>query len=292
MIAPPLFVATLASDAAAAAVGRDRARAWSRVAVTLPPPTWRRPTRRRNRCAATCARSRMPERRASIWQVGSNEPGLDLARGRRASWTPGRSDRRSSIPRGALRAPVRVHPAPRLPLGGRPGTVTAYDRARRSPAASNSRSPWSRENRASTLASCCRRESRRRAAAFPGSCDSAAGPPSTSRLRPKGSPFAPASAVRRRSSSADTRVAVTSARLPGGSRLATPPRLAAPGANGLDRLRHLGARPIRRRYVSPVAVTLFDVMGGFGACGCAVDSETPSPNVRTAKHGSNVEVHT
>ena len=61
----------------------------------------------------------------SLWQVGSHEPGLDVADGGPADWKPGRIDQPTSVPRGQLRNPF-VFSGTALPLGGAPAQITAY----------------------------------------------------------------------------------------------------------------------------------------------------------------------
>ena len=61
----------------------------------------------------------------SLWQVGSNEPGLDVAAGGPSDWAPGRSEHSTSVPRGQLRSPF-VFSGTALPLGGAPAQITSY----------------------------------------------------------------------------------------------------------------------------------------------------------------------
>ena len=62
----------------------------------------------------------------ALWQIGSNEPGIDLASGGPTDWTPGRPEHQTSIPRALLRNPF-VFSATSLPLGLPPAHVTAFD---------------------------------------------------------------------------------------------------------------------------------------------------------------------
>ena len=61
---------------------------------------------------------------AALWQVGSNEPGLDLADGGPADWKPGRVDQPASVPRTMLRNPF-VFSGTSLPLGAAPAQITS-----------------------------------------------------------------------------------------------------------------------------------------------------------------------
>lgn len=61
----------------------------------------------------------------SLWQVGSNEPGLDVAAGGPVNWTAGRMDQATTVPRALLRNPF-VFSATALPLGGAPAEVTSF----------------------------------------------------------------------------------------------------------------------------------------------------------------------
>ena len=61
----------------------------------------------------------------SLWQIGSNEPGLDVAAGGPTDWAPGRREHSTSVPRGQLRSPF-VFSGTALPLGGAPAQVTSY----------------------------------------------------------------------------------------------------------------------------------------------------------------------
>ena len=62
----------------------------------------------------------------ALWQIGSNEPGIDLASGGPPDWTPGRREHQTSIPRALLRNPF-VFSATSLPLGLPPAHVTAFE---------------------------------------------------------------------------------------------------------------------------------------------------------------------
>ena len=62
----------------------------------------------------------------ALWQIGSNEPGLDVGSGGPTDWAPGRREHPTSIPRALLRNPF-VFSATSLPLGLPPAHVTAFD---------------------------------------------------------------------------------------------------------------------------------------------------------------------
>lgn len=62
----------------------------------------------------------------ALWQIGSNEPGIDVAEGAPADWAPGRRDHQTSIPRTLLRNPF-VFSATSLGLGLPPAHIAAFD---------------------------------------------------------------------------------------------------------------------------------------------------------------------
>ena len=62
--------------------------------------------------------------KVAVWQVGSNEPGLDLAEGGPTDWTLGRVDHPTSIPRSLFRNPF-VFTGTSLPLGAAPAQITS-----------------------------------------------------------------------------------------------------------------------------------------------------------------------
>ena len=61
----------------------------------------------------------------SLWQIGSNEPGIDVADGGPTDWVPGRSERQTTVPRALLRNPF-VFSGTALPLGPAPAQITSY----------------------------------------------------------------------------------------------------------------------------------------------------------------------
>ncbi|CAN5668220.1 hypothetical protein BH24ACI5_BH24ACI5_10530 [soil metagenome] len=126
MIAPPFFAAaaspvpllrpTLATALALAAVASTSLAAWM-----APAYTHEQPLRRYARAIQE------PGAAQSIWQVGSREPGLDLAPGAPAAWTPD-APAVTSIPWGRIAQPF-VFSAPADPLGPAPAAVTGYSAA-------------------------------------------------------------------------------------------------------------------------------------------------------------------
>jgi hypothetical protein len=60
----------------------------------------------------------------ALWEVGSNEPGLDLAEGGPTNWRPGRAEQPTSVPSVSLRNPF-VFFATSVPLGDAPAQVTS-----------------------------------------------------------------------------------------------------------------------------------------------------------------------
>ena len=124
MVAPP-FIAVTASErplvrpaaitvlcllAVAVAMG---------MAYTAPAYTEAQPLRRDVRAFQDDGAS------VSLWQVGSNEPGLDVAAGGPSDWKPGRSADTSTVPRGQLRNPF-LFSGTAAPLGPPPAQITAY----------------------------------------------------------------------------------------------------------------------------------------------------------------------
>lgn len=63
---------------------------------------------------------------ASLWQIGSNEPGVDLAEGGPTHWSPGREAHQTSVPRTMLRNPF-VFSASAPPIGPPPAQVASFD---------------------------------------------------------------------------------------------------------------------------------------------------------------------
>ena len=61
----------------------------------------------------------------SLWQIGSNEPGLDLAAGAPGNWSPGRTDQQTTVPRSPLRNPF-VYSGAAEPLGAAPARITSF----------------------------------------------------------------------------------------------------------------------------------------------------------------------
>ena len=137
MVVPPL-VAAIAQDAAAApAVARTALCLLAVAGDRRRSPTWRPPTRTSSRCAAY-ARARAGRRRPEpIWDVGSVEPGLDLARARPSGWTP--------AARGADGIACRAPTTASVRLPSRPGPASGR---RRSPSPRSRVAPVAGRHRA------------------------------------------------------------------------------------------------------------------------------------------------
>jgi hypothetical protein len=124
MVAPP-FIASVASDRPLLRPGIVTAFCLLAVAVTAPLAylapayTTEQPLRRELRVFQDA------DAPTSLWQLGANEPGLDLLTGGPTDWRPGHAEHTTTVPRAMLRQPF-VFSATGASLGPPPAAITSF----------------------------------------------------------------------------------------------------------------------------------------------------------------------
>ena len=124
MVAPP-FIATVAAErplirpTAVTVVCLLAVAITAPLAYVAPAYTYAQPLRRDVRAFQDDDSS------VSLWQIGSNKPGIDVADGAPTDWVPGRSERQTTVPRALLRNPF-VFSGTALALGPAPAQITSY----------------------------------------------------------------------------------------------------------------------------------------------------------------------
>ena len=125
MVAPPLLAAT--SSVARYSYPRvGSTLALLAVAITVPLAylapayTYEQPLRRDARVLQE------PGAAESLWLVGSVEPGLDIDDAAPGSWTPGNAERSASVPWGGLRGPF-IFSGTGPPIGEAPATIRTFE---------------------------------------------------------------------------------------------------------------------------------------------------------------------
>jgi hypothetical protein len=124
MVAPPFIAATAAErplvrPAAVSALCLLAIAISVPIAYLSPAYTQAQPLRRDIRAFQDDAAAQ------SLWQVGSNEPGLDLAAGAPGNWKPGRTDPQTTVPRAVLRNPF-IYSGTAEPLGPAPAQIASF----------------------------------------------------------------------------------------------------------------------------------------------------------------------
>ena len=124
MVAPP-FIAATAAERPLVRPAAVTALCLLAIAISVPVAYWSpaytqaQPLRRDIRVFQDDTAAQ------SLWQIGANEPGLDLAAGAPGNWTPGRTDAQTTIPRASLRNPF-VYSGTAEPLGAAPAQITSF----------------------------------------------------------------------------------------------------------------------------------------------------------------------